>query len=171
MPVTLQEAFDRIATVVASTASLDASPGSPVDSSGNPVFLRHPARLDLDDIEDTAIHRRFHVILESVEPPAGMGRRFAGSLTDTDFSVVVQLGYFDGGGDAVPTYDRHGIDRLASSDLVRLVSHVEHPDNYDQGTTGIQLVQWIGTRRVVVQSRKRIYESRFRVWVEHNRLT
>ena len=171
MPATLQEAFDEVSTIVTSTASLVASPGSPVNAAGNPVFERHPARLELSDIEDTAIHRRFHVVLEGINPPSDTSRRMSGSLTDTDFTVTVQVGYYDGGGDAVTTYDRHGVDRLAANDIVRLISHLEHPDNYNQATTGIQLVHWLGSRRVDPGGNKRIYAVQFRLWVEHDRLT
>lgn len=163
-------AFDKIAALVASTSL------SIVDNSGRDTLERLNARLDFDDVEDTAVHRRFHVSFAGMENhPEG---RFAGTLTDSYLTVTVQVGYYEGGGDvqvqptdSAYTSDRHGVDRMAMEDLDRMRQHVENPDNYAVSTTGIQLISWQGTRRLPLSSRKRIYETTFRVWIEHARLS
>lgn len=167
MPAGFQAAYDRVTTLVGTTASLLA------DGSGETALTRHPSRLDLADMPDTAVHRRFHVLYEGEQPFGGSGGRFAGNLTDSYALFVVQIGYYEGGGDVVNTQgERRSIERVAMDDLNRIRQHVEHPDNYDVGTTGIQLVTWQGTRRLPPRDgqRRRIYEMTFRLWVEHDRL-
>lgn len=167
MPDGARLAFDQIATTIIATPSLL------VDDSGVTTFARYPSRFDLDDGPDTGIHRRFHLTYEGEDVFAGTGGRFVGNVTDSYVTFAVQVAYFEGGGDAVATQgERHSIDRVAMDDLNRIRQRVEHPDQYDAATTGIQLITWLGTRRLAVKpgTARRIYEIRFRVWIEHARL-
>lgn len=166
MPAGHQAAFDRVVTLVASTTSLAA------DSSGVTTFARYPSRLELADEASLGIHRRYHVIFETAEPFDGTGGRFTGTLTDDYITVEVQVAYYEGGGNVMTTGgEQHGVDRTAVDDLNRLRQHVEHPDNYDQANTGIQLVRWRGTRRISSPTGMRIYASKFQLWIEQARLT
>lgn len=166
MPAGHQAAFDRVVTLVASTASLSD------DFSGVTTFARYPSRLELADEPSPGIHRRYHVVFESAEPYGATGGRFTGTLTDDYVTVEVQVAYYEGGGDVTTVGgEQHGVDRTAVDDLNRMRQHVEHPDNYDQANTGIQLVLWQGTRRMSSPSGMRIYASKFRLWVEQARLT
>ena len=166
MPAGHQAAFDRVVTLVASTASLAD------DSSGVTAFSRHPSRLELAQDAAPGLHRRYHVVFDAADPFDGTGGTFAGTLTDDYLSVEVQVAYYEGGGDLTAVAgEQHGVDRTAMDDLNRIRQHVEHPDNYDQGNTGIQLVRWLGVRRLSSPPGLRVYGIKFRLWIEHGRLS
>lgn len=164
MAAGLQAALDRVTALVASTASLAD------DGSGRTAFERAPSRVALLAGPDQGVHRRFHVLYGGSQSVSG--GRFACSYTDTYVDLVVEVGYYQGGGSrGTVGGEQHGVDRLAADDLDRLRQHVEHPTNYDTANTGIQLIEWTGTKLAALKDERRVYEVSFRVWVEHARLT
>jgi len=165
-------AYSRVATVI-EAITLTAH-------GGVTTFRQWPNRLTSAELADTGAHRRFHVLLDGMEPPERKAGRYAGSLIDDWMRLLVQVGYYEGGGDKPmpgpaampPTNDRQGIDQVAMIDLDILQQRLEDPANYDQANTGIQQILWTGTQRLPPGegSRKRIYGLGFRVWTEHARL-
>ncbi len=80
-------------------------------------------------------------------------------------AVVVQLGYYRGGGDAggVDGGDRRSVMVRANDDCMRLSDVCENPANYNSGTTGIRWIRYAGHRRAFDLKKFEVWEVAFDV--------
>lgn len=74
----------------------------------------------------------------------------------------IQLVYFRGGGD-LGSGDRLSVEENAMDDGMRLADRIENPnnDNYNSGTTGIEVITYAGIELVAEMKHRNVYETHF----------
>lgn len=123
-------------------------------------FVRSGYRLTLGEEPDSAIDGLYFVDVDSIGPP---GPHFGTAESIfTLLQVLVEVGYYRGGGDLGPG-DRQSVLRNAADDMQRLADVLPHPDYYSGETTGIRRIIFQGANRVIDKPRAEVWQARFLV--------
>lgn len=131
-------------------------------------FRQSPYRLELVQEPDEGCNGMYYVDMPSIgedSPYFGVTERIHNSGT-----VVVQVAYFRGGGDA-GSGDRQSVTRNAADDMQRISDMITNPSSYDGANTGIRNIRGLGAARVAQTAGKDLWECRFAVQWQSDLLT
>lgn len=127
---------------------------------GGLALQRSPYRLQLAQEPDSAAGNGLYFVRASA--PRRHLTAFGTSENLWVADWFIQLAYFRGGGDSGPG-DRLSVESEAMDDGMTLADRIENPNanNYNSGTTGIEVITYQGIELAAETPHKSIYETRF----------
>ncbi len=141
-------------------AQLDANLAIITSETPAAGFTKSGYRLLMGQEPDSAVDGLYFIDVPAI---LKQGATFGAAETIYEANVVVEVGYYRGGGDAGGG-DRQTVMRAAADDVMRIADVLVNPANYGGSTTGIREIRFMGAERVLDKPHAEVWAVR--LWVQ-----